>query len=295
MGDMATLPSYDLPETDLEHLGARPDESGVIRHAVRELVLAARPRVVSATEFSYGEPPIAVRLVKRAIDVVVASLGLLAIVWLFPLLALAIWIDSPGPIFYRQRRAGRVRGRDGRGRLLFDEFSMLKLRTMHPDAERRTGPVLASEADPRITRVGRVLRKTRLDELPQLVNVLKGEMSLVGPRPERPELFAHLAAAIPYFEERMHGVKPGITGFAQVSLGYSGRALEGTEIKRWEPSLTNPFHLPNAAGSEADDMRMKLLYDLAYVAALDDFWRFIRLEIAIIAKTPVVMLRGLGR
>jgi lipopolysaccharide/colanic/teichoic acid biosynthesis glycosyltransferase len=266
---MPTLPSYDLPETELEIARAPLNESG-IRHTVRNFVLAARP--AERTASVYVEPPVSVRAAKRAIDVVMASLGVLVTLWLLPLLALVIWIDSPGPIFYRQRRAGRVRARDAAGRLVLDEFWMLKLRTMHPDAERWTGPVLASERDPRITSVGRFLRKTRLDELPQLFNVLLGEMSLVGPRPERPELFVHLAAAIPYFEERMHGVKPGITGFAQVSLGYSGRALDGSEIKRWEQSLVNPYGLARAAGSEADDMRMKLLYDLAYVAALDDFW-----------------------
>jgi lipopolysaccharide/colanic/teichoic acid biosynthesis glycosyltransferase len=289
---MPTLPSYDLPETELEIARAPLNESG-IRHTVRNFVLAARP--AERTASVYVEPPVSVRAAKRAIDVVMASLGLLVTLWLLPLLALAIWIDSPGPIFYRQRRAGRVRARDAEGRLVLDEFWMLKLRTMHPDAERWTGPVLASEQDPRITSVGRFLRKTRLDELPQLFNVLLGEMSLVGPRPERPELFVHLAAAIPYFEERMHGVKPGITGFAQVSLGYSGRALDGSEIKRWEQSLVNPYGLPRAAGSEADDMRLKLLYDLAYVAALDDFWSFIRLELGVILKTPLVMVRGLGR
>jgi lipopolysaccharide/colanic/teichoic acid biosynthesis glycosyltransferase len=236
-----------------------------------------------------------VRVVKRSIDLLAAVSGLLLTVWLFPLVAIAIRLDSPGPIFYRQRRAGSFRGRDRKGNLRFSEFSMLKFRTMKLDAEKLTGPVLAIEGDPRVTRVGRVLRKTRLDELPQLLNVLRGEMTLVGPRPERPELFANLMLAIPYFEERMNGVKPGITGFAQVSLGYSGKALEGSEIKRWESSLVNPFQIPEAAGSEADDMRIKLLYDLAYVAALDRFSTWIRLELTVIFKTPIVMLRGLGR
>ena len=92
-----------------------------------------------------------------------------------------------------------------------------------PDAEKYTGPVLATQDDVRITRVGKILRRTRLDELPQFLNVLIGDMSLVGPRPERPELAEHLAMAIPYFEERMHDVKPGITGLAQVSLSYTGK------------------------------------------------------------------------
>jgi lipopolysaccharide/colanic/teichoic acid biosynthesis glycosyltransferase len=209
--------------------------------------------------------------------------------------ALAIRLDSPGPIFYRQRRAGRLLPADGSGRPRFDEFDMFKLRTMRLGAEAGTGAVLAGKSDPRVTRVGRFLRKTRLDELPQLYNVLKGEMSLIGPRPERPELFRDLVLAIPFFEERMRGVKPGITGFAQISLGYAGNALDGTEIKRWEPGLVNPFHLPEADGSEADGMRLKLLYDLAYVAALDSPWEFLKLELFIALMTPLVMLRALGQ
>ena len=138
---------------------------------------------------------------------------------------------------------------------------------MRVDAEKLTGAILAQENDPRITRVGRFLRKTRLDELPQFWNVLKGEMSLVGPRPERPELLVNLALAIPFFEERMRDIKPGITGLAQISLGYTGRAPEHSEVAAFEATLTNPFGLEEAEGAEADDMRMKLLFDLAYSAA----------------------------
>jgi lipopolysaccharide/colanic/teichoic acid biosynthesis glycosyltransferase len=168
-----------------------------------------------------------VRLVKRAVDVVGAGVGLALTAPLYPLIGTAIVLDSPGPLFYRQRRAGQLIGGEP-GRLQFAEFHMLKFRTMRPDAEKSTGAVLAAENDPRITRVGRFLRKTRLDELPQFWNVLKGQMSIVGPRPERPELLANLAMAIPFFEERMRNVKPGITGLAQVSLGYSGRAPDGS-------------------------------------------------------------------
>jgi len=236
-----------------------------------------------------------VRASKRALDVAIATLGMLATWWLFAMIAIAVRIDSPGAVFYRQRRAGRFLGRDSDGRPMFSEFQMLKFRTMRPDAERYTGPVLASENDARVTRVGRLLRKSRLDELPQLYNVLIGEMTLVGPRPERPELFADLVLAIPFFEERLHGVAPGITGLAQVSLGYSGHALPGSPIAEHELSLTNPWHFQQAHGAPADDMRLKLLYDLAYIAALEQFWTWLRLELTIIAKTPWVMLRGLGR
>ena len=105
---------------------------------------------------------------------------------------------------------------------------MCKFRTMRADAEKLTGAVLAQRGRSAHHGVGRFLRKTRLDELPQLWNVLRGDMSLVGPRPERPELARNLAMAIPFFEERMRDVKPGITGLAQVSLGYTGRAPDGS-------------------------------------------------------------------
>jgi lipopolysaccharide/colanic/teichoic acid biosynthesis glycosyltransferase len=240
--------------------------------------------------------PRSVRLTKRAIDVTVAAVGLFLTWWLFGLIAVAVRLDSAGPVFYRQRRAGALRVRGSAQQLgEVEEFDIYKFRTMRTDAEKFTGAVLAQENDPRVTRVGRILRKTRLDELPQLWNVLRGDMSLVGPRPERPELFQNLVLAIPFFEERMRGVKPGITGFAQISLGYSGRAIPGTEIAKYEPGMTNPFGLPQTEGCEADDMRMKLLFDLAYVTALEKFRTFLALELMIILKTPLVMLRGLGR
>jgi lipopolysaccharide/colanic/teichoic acid biosynthesis glycosyltransferase len=250
---------------------------------------------VEQARLSSAQLPASVRFCKRTIDLFVAALGLIATSWLFAAVAVAVWIDSRGPIFYRQRRAGRFLGRDRDGRPRFAEFEMLKFRSMRPDAERATGAVLASENDPRVTRVGRVLRKTRLDELPQLYNVLIGDMTLVGPRPERAELFADLMLAIPFFEERIHGVRPGITGYAQVSLGYTGRALPGSAIAAHEDLLTNPWRIEQAQGAPADDMRVKLLYDLAYVAALEHFWIWLRLELAVIFKTPLVMLRGLGR
>ncbi len=239
--------------------------------------------------------PVAVLVLKRIIDLAfvltVFSLG----VWLFLLIALAIRLDSPGPIFYRQKRAGALRTRDPHGRCAFEVFDMLKFRTMRVDAEKMTGAILAEAGDSRVTRVGRILRKTRLDELPQIWNVLKRDMSLVGPRPERPELLANLALAIPFFEERMLGTKPGITGFAQVSLGYTGHAPVGSRIAALEGSLTNPFQMDGTEGSIVDDMRLKLLFDLAYVVALNQFWTFLAIELLIILKTPWVMLRGLGR
>jgi len=241
------------------------------------------------------EIPLMVRASKRCIDLAFALSGVLVALWLFPLLALAIYIDSPGPIFYRQRRAAGLRSRDSHGRCTFYEFDMMKFRTMHVDAEKLTGAVLASDNDPRVTRVGRILRKTRLDELPQIWNVLIGQMALVGPRPERPELFENLALAIPYFEERMRDCKPGITGLSQVSLGYSGHAPAGSDLAAFEGLLTNPFKLDQADGALADDMRMKLVFDLAYVIALEKLSTFLTIELIIIAKTPWVMARGIGR
>jgi len=237
-----------------------------------------------------------VRLLKRLIDVVGASVGLCASAPLFPLIAAAVKLDSPGPLFYRQRRAGELLGAGDRpGSFRFAEFRMWKFRTMRTDAEKVSGAVLAQQDDPRVTRVGRLLRKTRLDELPQFLNVLQGDMSLVGPRPERPELLENLALAIPFFEERMRNVKPGITGLAQISLGYSGRPDEKSPAHQHIQSLTNPFKLDGADDAEADDMRMKMLYDLAYTASLERLSSYVITELTVIFRTPLIMLRGLGR
>jgi len=171
---------------------------------------------------------------------------------------------------------------------------MLKFRSMRPDAERLTGVVVASKDDPRITKVGKILRKTRLDELPQFLNVLLGHMSIVGPRPERTELAEQLAMAIPYFEERMRDVKPGITGLAQINLSYTGKAYPDSHLAQFERDLTNPFKMEGTEGALADDMRMKLLFDLAYSASTEELRTFLPLELSILLKTPLVMLRALG-
>jgi lipopolysaccharide/colanic/teichoic acid biosynthesis glycosyltransferase len=238
-----------------------------------------------------------VRIAKRAIDLVSAAIGLLLTAPLFPIIAAAIKIDSKGPVLFRQRRAGSLVGTeriDGHTRFRFAEFDMPKFRTMAADAEKTTGPVLATEADPRVTRVGRFLRRTRLDELPQLWCVLWGQMSLVGPRPERPEILNNLALAIPLFEERMRGVKPGITGFAQINLGYNGSALPGSPVEKLQEAIVNPFRVDQASGADADSMRLKLLYDLAYTATLEDLGRYLLTEAEIILKTPVTMMRATG-
>ena len=239
-----------------------------------------------------------VRVTKRTIDVVGSAVGLALTAPLFPVLAAVVYIDSPGPIFFRQRRAGKLKGvavENGTRTFQFAEFEIHKFRTMRPDAEKHTGPVLAEADDPRITRVGRFLRKSRLDEIPQLWDVLCGTMSLVGPRPERPELLRDLAFAIPLFEERMRDVKPGVTGLAQISLRYTGALQEGSELAELAKSLQNPFGLDEAEGAVADDMRLKMLYDLAYLASLERFGTFLAMELKVILKTPLVMLKGSGQ
>ncbi len=241
-------------------------------------------------------PPLSVRIVKRSIDIVASTLGLLVTLPFSPFIALAIKLDSRGPVFFRQQRAkGLARNvPEVHGRPVCIEFTLYKFRTMREDAERGTGAVLAQRNDPRATRVGIWLRKTRLDELPQLWNVLIGDMSLVGPRPERPELVANLALAIPFFEERMRDVKPGLTGMAQIHLGYTGAIKENSPLAALRESIQNPYDLPEAEGALADDLRAKLLYDLAYAAALERFPLFIRTELAILVRTPIIMLTASG-
>ncbi len=150
---------------------------------------------------------------KRPFDLALVTVaGLLLLpVWLVlgGSVALAIWIGDRGPVFYRQRRVGR----DG------EIFELVKFRTMVADAETATGPIWASPKDPRTTKVGKLLRRLHLDELPQCINIFKGEMSLVGPRPERPELIAEICAEVPQFVQRLR-VRPGIAGLAQAHGGY---------------------------------------------------------------------------
>jgi sugar transferase (PEP-CTERM system associated) len=192
------------------------------------------------------------RLSKRAFDLV-ASLGLLLLFWpVMIAITVAIWVESrySGPILLRQQRVG----------LGGAPFELLKFRSMVRDAE-PDGPVWASHNELRVTRVGRVIRKTRLDELPQLINVLKGEMSFVGPRPERPVFVNQLKAKIPYYAER-HRVKPGITGWAQLCYPY---------------------------GASVEDAKEKLQYDLYYLKN-----HSILLDLIILLQTVEVVVIGRG-
>ncbi len=241
-------------------------------------------------------PSTAVRFTKRLIDIASSSMGLALTVPFFPVVALAIRLDSPGPVFFSQKRARFLLPREPDDRTpRCSVFTMYKFRTMRNDAEKGTGAVFASKGDPRITGIGRFLRKTRIDELPQLWNVLRGDMSLVGPRPERPEILADLALAIPFFEERIRDVKPGLTGLAQISLGYTGEIPDDSELAEFREAIQNPFKLDDAEGAVADDLRAKMLYDLAYSASLEDLSTYLATELRIIVKTPIVMILGRGR
>jgi sugar transferase (PEP-CTERM system associated) len=188
---------------------------------------------------------------KRFASMVISIVGLLLSLPLLPFVILAIKLSSPGPVLYWQDRVGR----DDR------VFRCYKFRTMRLDAEAVTGPTWAEDGDPRVTPVGRVLRRTRIDEIPQLLNVLRGEMSLVGPRPERPEFVEALKEKIPYYHLR-HSVRPGITGWAQILYKY---------------------------GSSVEDAKEKLRYDLYYIKN-----KSVGLDLLIVLNTIKIVLVGRG-
>ena len=191
------------------------------------------------------------RFYKRVFDILFASIGLLLSLPFFPFIALAIRLDSRGPVFFSQERVG----------LNEKPFNVIKFRTMVQDAEGKTGAVWAQKDDPRVTRLGRFMRKTRIDELPQLINVFRGDMSFVGPRPERPSFVETLKEDIPYYAKR-HSVKPGLTGWAQVKYPY---------------------------GASIEDSLEKLRYDLYYIKNYS-----LLMDFVIILETVKVVLFGRG-
>ena len=204
---------------------------------------------IYSTGFGFGN---IILFCKRSLDLLFALLGIILILPILPLIALAIKLESPGDILFSQRRVGE-NGRD---------FRIYKFRSMRHDAEADGGAVWAQEKDPRITRVGNFLRKTRLDEIPQLFNVFIGDMAFVGPRPERPEFVVGLEEEIPYYGNR-HALKPGVTGWAQVRYPY---------------------------GASVEDSLMKLKYDLYYIKNFSIF-----LDLKIMLETVKVVLFGKGR
>ena len=158
------------------------------------------------------------RTVKRSTDILLAAVGLCMALPISVLIAILTRLDSRGPVLFRQERVGE-HGKD---------FTLYKFRTMVQDAEKETGSVWAQETDPRTTRLGKILRRTGLDEIPQMLNVFKGDMSFVGPRPERPHFVAELQDKIPYYAQRLV-VKPGIAGWAQVRYGYGATVEDAIE------------------------------------------------------------------
>lgn len=222
--------------------------------SVRQELAIELQRFILLWRYQHPVPPFALwwRItVKRVIDVTCAAVGLIVVAPVMALIALTVKLDSQGPAFYSQERVGRFG----------DRFSMYKFRTMRVDAE-ANGPVWsAGKDDTRLTRVGRILRRTHLDELPQLWNVLMGEMSLVGPRPERPHFLNTLDRVIRRYNDRLL-VKPGITGLAQVHY-------------RYDQSLA--------------DVRRKLRFDLLYVKRM-----CLMLDLRILLWTVLVVGTGRG-
>lgn len=223
--------------------------------------------------------------IKRVMDLFLGVAMLVIAAPLMIAIAISIVLTSRGPFVYKQKRNGAFRPEKDEQSV----FILYKFRTMVADAEKRTGVVLSRKNDPRTTSIGRILRKTRLDELPQLVNVVRGDMSIVGPRPERPELMQLLSLSIPFFEERLRNIKPGITGLAQVNLTYNGQPEKNSPLKALESSLAGEVEAGGLGEDDTDGMRFKFLYDMAYGAALERFSSFLKTDLSIMLKTPVVM------
>jgi len=253
--DQAILTSFNGPQRQLQEILADFDAAGVELYLYPDLALSV---VASARITSIAGLPLAsltpgttsgtYRSGKRLFDAAAATFALLVAAPLCLVAAVAIKFTSPGPVFFTQERAG-LRGRS---------FQVVKFRTMTVNAEAHTGPVLSAANDARVTPIGRVLRRYRIDELPQLWNVVKGDMSLVGPRPERPEFAAQFTAETPLYERRLL-IKPGLTGLAQIHGRYD------------------------------TDYAQKLRYDLAYLNSIS-----FATDLRILAATVRIVVTGKG-
>jgi sugar transferase (PEP-CTERM system associated) len=244
------FPAKALLECRLRGIGVEDWPTFYEKATGKILVTAVRPSWLIFSDGFIRTPR--TEIIKRFFDITASLAGLILSLPVMVVAAIAIRLESPGPILYRQPRLGQ------NGCV----FILNKFRSMRHDAEKETGPVWTVQEDRRITRVGAILRRTRIDELPQLFNVLVGHMSFIGPRPERPEFVAELQRQIPYYMERL-AVKPGITGWAQVKYRY---------------------------GSSVEDAVEKLQYDLYYIKNLSLF-----LDLLIALNTIQVVLFARGR
>jgi sugar transferase (PEP-CTERM system associated) len=243
-----TLPVEQLLEMKFRGVEVEEGVNFYERETGKIFVRELKPSQLIFSEGFTARPT--TRRLKRLLDVVCATVGLLIAAPIMLLTAIAIKVESPGPVLYKQVRAGEL------GRL----FTIFKFRSMRVDAEKQ-GAQFAKVNDPRVTRVGAFIRKTRVDELPQLWNVLRGEMSMVGPRPERPVFIEQLEQQVPYFKQRLY-VKPGVTGHAQVRCRY---------------------------GASTEDMLEKLEYDLYYIKSYS-----VLFDLSIMFDTVKVVLLRVG-